>query len=63
MTKLNVEGMMCQGCVKRVTAALTELGLEPVVSLEDKCVSFEEGNVEVTVVKEAIEDLGFSVVE
>lgn len=63
MNILKVEGMMCEGCVKRVVEGLKEAGITAEVSLENKTVSFE-GNVEV--VKKAaseIEDLGFDVVE
>ncbi|MDO5155787.1 MAG: cation transporter [Eubacteriales bacterium] len=62
MTTLKVEGMMCEGCVKRVTNALTELGLDANVSLAEKTVSYESDAVETAKVQEAIEDLGFSVV-
>ncbi len=63
MNTLKVEGMMCEGCVKRVVEGLKEAGITAEVSLENKTVSFE-GDAEV--VKNAtseIEDLGFEVVE
>lgn len=61
MTVLNVEGMMCQGCVKRVTNALSELGVTGTVSLEEKKVSFEGDAETVSKVSQAIENLGFVV--
>ncbi len=63
MNVLKVEGMMCEGCVKRVAEGLKEAGITAEVSLENKTVSFE-GDVDV--VQKAtseIEDLGFDVVE
>lgn len=62
MTTLNVEGMMCEGCVKRVTEALVKLGLEPQVSLADKTVTFEGGEDAAAKASEAIAELGFDVV-
>lgn len=63
MVTLNVEGMMCNGCVKRVTEALVKLGLEPEVSLEHKTVSFEGDETMTAKVVEAIEALGFEVAD
>lgn len=63
MTTLNVEGMMCEGCVKRVTEALHNLGLEPEVSLENKTVAFDGDEAAAAKAVEAIEDLGFDVVK
>ena len=63
MNTLKVEGMMCEGCVKRVVEGLKEAGITAEISLENKTVSFE-GDVEI--VEKAtseIEDLGFDVVE
>lgn len=63
MNILKVEGMMCEGCVKRVVEGLKEAGITAEVSLENKTVSFE-GDADI--VKKAtseIEDLGFDVVE
>jgi len=63
MNTLKVEGMMCEGCVKRVVEGLKEAGITAEGSLENKTVSFE-GDVEI--VEKAtseIEDLGFDVVE
>ena len=62
MTTLNVEGMMCEGCVKRVTETLVKLGLEPQVSLADKTVTFEGSEDAAAKASEAIEELGFDVV-
>lgn len=63
MNTLKVEGMMCEGCVKRVVEGLQEAGIVAEVSLENKTVSFV-GDAEVvkTAISE-IEDLGFDVVE
>lgn len=61
MVTLNVEGMMCQGCVKRVTSALDELGVQAQISLENGTVSFEGDDTLTKNVSTAIEDLGFVV--
>lgn len=62
MNVLKVEGMKCDGCVKRVTEGLKADGIVAEVSLENKTVSFEgDENVVKTAVSE-IEDLGFEVV-
>lgn len=63
---IKVEGMMCSGCENRVQNALKEVeGVENVVA------NHEEGtvkvtlvsDVDVTVLNETIEDLGFDVKE
>lgn len=63
---IKVEGMMCSGCENRVQNALKEVeGVENVVA------NHEEGTVkvtlasdiDVTVLNEIIEDLGFDVKE
>lgn len=63
MNTLKVEGMMCEGCVKRVTEGLKEAGIAAEVSLEDKTVSFEGDENAVKKAVSEIEDLGFEVVE
>lgn len=61
---LNVEGMHCGGCEKRIQNAVSDIeGVESVTA------SFEAGTVKVTlnkdidekVISEAIEDIGFEV--
>ena len=63
---IKVEGMMCSGCENRVQNALKEIaGVDTVVA------NHEEGtvkvtlalDVDVTVLNETIEDLGFDVKE
>lgn len=63
---IKVEGMMCSGCENRVQNALKEIeGVDTVVA------NHEEGtvkvtlasDVDVTVLNETIEDLGFDVEE
>lgn len=63
MNTLKVEGMMCEGCVKRVVEGLKEAGITAEVSLENKTVSFEGGAEVVKTVTSEIEDLGFEVIE
>lgn len=63
MNTLKVEGMMCEGCVKRVVEGLKEAGITAEVSLENKTVSFEGDAEVVKTATTEIEDLGFDVVE
>lgn len=63
MNTLKVEGMMCEGCVKRVVEGLKEAGITAEVSLENKTVSFEGDAAVVKKAASEIEDLGFEVVE
>ena len=63
MMTLKVEGMMCEGCVKRVVAGLSEAGITAEVSLENKTVSFEGDEAVVEKAISEIEDLGFEVVK
>lgn len=61
MNTLKVEGMMCEGCVKRVVEGLKEAGITAEVSLENKTVSFEGDEKVVKKATSEIEDLGFEV--
>ncbi len=62
---LNIEGMSCMHCVKKVEAALKEVkGVKSVnVSLENKTaeVTLKE-DVDDSVLKKAVEDAGYEVV-
>lgn len=62
MNILKVEGMHCDGCVKRVTEGLKAEGITASVSLENKTVSFEGDKNAVKTAVSEIEDLGFEVV-
>ncbi len=62
MNTVKVEGMMCEGCVKRVKEALDKAGIVAEVSLDKKTVSFEGDAKVVDKAVEEIEDLGFEVV-
>ncbi|WP_411344830.1 copper ion binding protein [Paenibacillus sp. WLX1005] len=61
---LEVEGMSCQHCVKAVEGALAEIGATGKVNLEGKSVDIEydENQVDVVKLTEAIEDQGYDVV-
>ena len=61
---LKIEGMHCDGCVKRVKNVLQKMeGIEDVdVSLEEKTAKIKmNGEVDLKEVKEKIENLGFEV--
>ena len=63
-TKLKVEGMSCEHCVKAITGAVGELsGVNSVeVSLEDKTVAVDHADqVTLEILKETIEDQGYDV--
>ena len=57
MTTLSVPGIHCEGCVKRIKAALDEAGIAHTISLADKTVTVDEAAVK-TAVSE-LDDLGF----
>ncbi len=59
MTVLNVPGMHCDNCVKRITNALTDAGLNFTVSLEDKTVSIDGCENCVNTAISELDDLGF----
>ncbi|KMZ43158.1 copper resistance protein CopZ [Brevibacillus brevis] len=61
---LNVEGMSCNKCVARIENTLKDLGAEGKVNLAEKKVdvSYNESNLTLDAVKEAIEDQGYDVV-
>lgn len=64
---LGIEGMHCEGCVKRLTNVLSELdGVSNVkVSLENKNaeVEYDEDKLELDDIKQGVSDAGFEVVD
>ena len=64
--KLNVNGMVCEGCEKRVINSLSTIeGVKEVVaSHKDGIVTIKsEGKIDKNDIKERIEDLGFEIEE
>jgi copper chaperone len=61
---LKVEGMSCNHCVQAVEKAVKELGAEGKVNLANKEVDvrFDESQVSIDTIKEAIEEQGYDVV-
>lgn len=61
---LKVEGMSCNHCVQAVEKAVKELGAEGKVNLANKEVDvrFDESQVSIDAIKEAIEEQGYDVV-
>ncbi|MBP1999981.1 copper chaperone [Paenibacillus shirakamiensis] len=59
-----VEGMSCQHCVISIESALKEIGAAGRVNLASNTVevSYEENQVSIEVIKEAIEEQGYDVV-
>lgn len=66
MTKtiLQVEGMSCQHCVNSIEGALKEIGAIGKVDLTNNRVevSYDENQITIGAVKEAIEEQGYDVV-
>jgi copper chaperone CopZ len=60
MFKISVPDMMCENCVKRITAALTEAQLKFEVSLADKTVSIDGCQNCLKTAMGELEDLGFT---
>lgn len=64
--KINVEGMVCGGCEKRVVNAVSEIeGVTEVVAnhSEGTVVVKADTKIDVNIIKEKIEDIGFDVKE
>lgn len=61
---LQVEGMSCQHCVNSIEGALKAIGVIGKVDLTNNTVdvSFDENQVAIEAVKEAIEEQGYDVV-
>ncbi len=63
---LNVKGMMCAGCEKRIVSALTEIEniMKVVANHENGLVIIKtSGEVNINDIEEKIDDLGFEVVK
>ncbi len=58
-----VEGMMCKNCVRHVQEALSALGCEVMVSLQDKKAYIKNTSLDDETIKNAIEDAGYEVKE
>ncbi|MGM0883221.1 MAG: copper ion binding protein [Bacillota bacterium] len=63
-TKLQVEGMSCQHCVNSIEGALKEIGAIGKVDLTNNTVeaSYDENQITIGAIKEAIEEQGYDVV-
>ena len=64
--KLNVNGMVCNGCEKRVINALSSIdGVQEVIAdYKSGTVTIKtNSNIEISIIKERIEDIGFEVKE
>ncbi|MFP3392427.1 copper ion binding protein [Brevibacillus sp. SIMBA_040] len=61
---LQVEGMSCQHCVISIEGALKELGVNGKVDLASNTVdvTYDENQISLETVKEAIEEQGYEVV-
>lgn len=64
--KMNVKGMVCGGCEKRVVNSLSEIeGVKEVIANHNEGIVIIKSDVEMEkdILKERIEDLGFEVEE
>lgn len=57
---IDVEGMMCENCVKHVTKALTNLGEEAIVSLDENK-AYVKGEASDDEIIKAIDEAGYKV--
>lgn len=64
MITLQVEGMSCQHCVHSIEGALAEIGASGKVDLATSTVevTYDDGQISLESVKEAIEEQGYEVV-
>ena len=58
---VSIEGMMCNHCKKHVEDALSTLGLEFEVSLENNNAYIKNTSTADEIIKKAIEDAGYEV--
>ncbi len=63
MTVLKVASMRCENCVKRITAALKESGLNFKLDLSQKTVEIDGDTAAVDKAIAVLDDLGFSAAE
>ncbi|MCI8272588.1 MAG: heavy-metal-associated domain-containing protein [Clostridia bacterium] len=64
--QINVKGMVCGGCEKRVVNSLNEIeGIEEVIAshTEGTVIIKTNKEIEIDIIKEKIEDIGFEVEE
>lgn len=61
---IRIEGMSCEHCVNSVTTTLNEIkGISSVVvNLDEKTAVIQAEGVEDSIIKQAIDDIGFDVV-
>lgn len=60
MNIITVKGMTCEHCKKAVKEALEELGLENVeVDLKDGTVTFDKSDIDMQILRHAIDEAGF----
>ncbi|WP_019119585.1 copper ion binding protein [Brevibacillus massiliensis] len=61
---LKVEGMSCAHCVNSIEGAMKELGAKGKVDLANGTVTvdYDEANITLDAIKEAIEEQGYTVV-
>ncbi|MFS0873649.1 MULTISPECIES: cation transporter [Paenibacillus] len=62
---LKVKGMSCGHCVNSIEGALNQIGADAKVILADEKVEvkFDETKLKLSVIKEAIENQGYDIVE
>lgn len=58
---VSIEGMMCEHCKKHVEDALSALGLDFEVSLENKNAIIKDTSTADEIITKAIEDAGYDV--
>ncbi|SFI61932.1 copper ion binding protein [Thermoflavimicrobium dichotomicum] len=61
---LNVKGMSCQHCVNTIESTLKNMGASATVNLSNQTVTveYDEREISLASIKEAIEDQGYDVI-
>jgi len=63
-TQIKINGMSCQHCVMAVKKELQKLNLQNFeVKIGEALIEFDELNVDIEMIKVAIEEAGFAIVE
>lgn len=60
MTKLNIEDMSCNHCVKRIGELLTELSIKHTISLDEKSVTIDGSQEEVNKAIAELDEIGYT---
>lgn len=58
--RIFIDGMTCQHCVKRVTAALESIGIEEAdVEIGEAVISFDESKIDIAKIADVLQQSGY----